>query len=203
MFKTFIVGVVLGAVSAGVLLHYVPVVDQSRERSIMAVQANGGNREVFYADLPADRIFAGVAGAEYTVPPGVELPAELDLQNSQTELFKVRNDEGSVIGIASRLSVDGGGERFVEWALHMPARGTVYFLLDSIPGETGSRSGVMRGGTREFGGLHGSVFERYQAEGSGSDEARSGRLELITALVGPDIPLPDLEADDLELGADL
>lgn len=195
MFKTFSLGVVIGVAAAGALLYFVPVVDQDRERSIISVQANGGNREAFHVNLPADRIFAGRSGAGETVPSGAHWPEYLNLSDVQTELFKVRNDEERVVGVASRISA-GGRQPFVEWAVHMPARGTLYLLLDNSPTAAGNRAGTLRAGTREFADLRGSVIERYRAEADNENENSLGRLELITVLVGPDAPLESLAPDE-------
>ncbi len=189
LIRTFSFGVVLGVAAAAALVYFIPVVDQGRERSIITVQANGGNREAFHVNLPTDRIFAGRAGIESTVPEGVEWPDSVNLADTQAELFKVRNAEERVIGVASRIAAVGD-QPFVEWALHMPARGTMYVMLDSTPTESGSRAGSLRAGTREFAELRGSVLERYVAGTADGDEA-SGRLELIAVVVGPDLPLDD------------
>lgn len=191
MFRTFSIGVVLGVAAAAALMYFVPAVDQGREPSIILVQTNGGNREAFHVNLPADRIFAGRGGAENTVPPGVEWPEFLSHADAQAELFKVRNDSERVIGVASRIAA-GGKQPFVEWAVHMPARGTIYLLLDSSPTAAGIRAGSLRAGTREFAELHGSVFERYVTNVDGGEEGAEGRLELMTALVGPDVPPTDI-----------
>ncbi len=194
MFKTFFLGVVLGASAVAALMYFVPAVDQGRERSIISVQANGGNRESFRVNLPADRILAGAAGAAVSVPPGLEWPDYLNLKNTQTELFKVRNEAERVVGIASRIAVSGD-RPFVEWAVHLPARGTMYVLLDSSPTRSGTRAGTLRAGTREFSELRGSVFERYVTDVEGADEGFAGRLELVAALVGPDAPFTEMMDD--------
>ncbi|MEM7500746.1 MAG: hypothetical protein AAF417_01830 [Pseudomonadota bacterium] len=191
MFKTFLLGVVLGIAAVGGVLYTVPMVDQGRERSLISVQANGGNTESFHVNLPGDRIFAGKSGAAAAVMPAtVEWPEFMADKNTQAELFKVRNAEDKVIGIASRFAV-GGDSAFVEWAVHMPARGTLYLALDQRPNAAGHRDGGLRGGTREFAELKGSVVERFEAAGGGG----GGRLELVTALVGPDEPIPEPEVN--------
>lgn len=191
MFKTFILGVVLGVAAVGGTLYTVPLVDQGRERSLISVQANGGNTESFHVNLPADRIFAGKSGsAAAVVPAMIEWPEFMADKNTQTELFKVRNAEDRVIGIASRFATGGDGA-IVEWAVHMPARGTMYFAFNRQPNASGHRDGGLRGGTREFAELKGSVVERFEA----ASEGGGGRLELVTALVGPDEPLPEPEVD--------
>lgn len=195
MFRTFFIGVVLGAATVAAILHLVPAVDQGRERSMISVQANGGNRESFHVNLPADRIMAGSASSEVTIPPGLEWPDYLNLADSQTELFKLRNDAERVIGIASRIAA-GSNPRFVEWALHLPARGTLYLHLAGAPSREGARSGTLRAGTREFSELRGSAVERYVRNVPDGDEGYDSRLELVTALVGPDAPLAEIAEDE-------
>lgn len=195
MFKTFSFGMVLGVALAAAALYFIPAVDQGRERSIISVVANGGNREVFHANLPADRVLAGQVGSDVSIPPGIDWPDYVNLEGSQTELFKMRNDAERVVGVASRIAA-GGSRPFIEWAVHMPARGTIYVLLDSRPTESGDRAGRLRAGTREFEAMHGAVFERYVKEVEIEDAESIGRLELVTALVGPDVPYDILPDDD-------
>ena len=195
MFKTFSFGVIVGIAAAGALLYFVPAVDQGRERSIISVQANGGNREAFHVNLPTDRIFSGRSGAGETFPAGVNWPESLDVTNAQAELFKVRNDAEQVVGVASRISADDD-QPFVEWVLHMPARGTLYLLLDSSPTAAGNRTGSLHAGSREFADLRGSVIEQYRSEPGEEGENSAGRLELITVLVGPDAPLTSFADDE-------
>ncbi len=195
LFKTFIFGVIIGIGAAGALLYFVPAVDQGRERSIISVQANGGNREAFHVNLPTDRIFSGRSGAGEAFPAGANWPESLEVTNAQAELFKVRNEAEQVVGVASRISADDD-QPFVEWVLHMPARGTLYLILESSPTAAGNRTGSLHAGSREFADLRGSVVERYQAEPGGEGEYSTGRLELVTVLVGPDAPPTSFAEDE-------
>ncbi len=191
LFKTFNVGIVLGIAMAAALVYFFPVVDQHRESSLISVHANGGNSESFHIRLPDDRIMAGVSGSPRSTPPGLEWP-ELDfLANIQTELFKVRNENGAVVGAATRMS--GKSEQhgsFVEWAVHLPARGTMFVSMAPNPSPDGYREGSLRAGTREFLTLNGVVLERFVRDDLGPDPDGAGRIELAAALVGP--------AEDLE-----
>ena len=190
LIKTFNLGIVLGIVMAAMLAYFFPVVDQHRESSLISVHANGGNSESFHIRLPDDRIVAGVSGRKTSTPPGLEWP-ELDfLQNIQTELFKIRNENGVVVGAASRMS--GKSEQygsFVEWALHLPARGTMYVSMDPNPSPDGYREGSLRVGTREFLTLNGVVLERFIRDDIGPDSDGAGRIELAAALVGPAVDI--------------
>ena len=187
MFRTFITGVVLGVVAVLAALYFVPVVDQGRERSLVTVQANGGNTESFHVNLPADRIFAGNSAGRPTLPDGAQWPEFMLGKDTRTELFKVRNAEDRVVGVASRIAADTGQQSLIEWAVHLPARGTLYLVLDEQATAAGTRAGGLRAGTREFADLKGSVVESYEEI---TGETAGGRLELTTALVGPDEDIP-------------
>ncbi len=184
MFKTFITGILLGIVVAAAALYYVPVVDQSREQSLIVVHPNHGNTESFHANLPFDRIMIGAYGQADPLPPGLEWPEDEQFKNVRAELFKLRNGKDAVVGVASRLSSSGedsGG--VVEWVLHLPARGSIYALMEAQPRAGGGRIGKFRAGTREFKDMTGLVSERWTADTSGSEESPAGRVELIIALV--------------------
>lgn len=183
--KTFGFGNLLGIVLAALLLYLVPAVDQHREASIISVQANGGHTETFHMNLPEDRIVFGVPGSNTPVPPGLDWPDDRRLANSQTEVFKIRNRDDVVVGVASRIAgtVPGSG-RVVEWTLHLPARGSVYASLSPSADGGGGRTGRMLAGTREFANMGGSVLERFVAPTGTSGDERTGRIELVTALVG-------------------
>lgn len=185
MLRIFYIGIALGLVLAATLVVFFPAVDQQRERSLITVHANGGNSESFHIRLPDDRIMAGVADAPRLTPPGLKWP-ELDfLANVQTELFKIRNENGVVVGAASRMS--GKSDRqgsFVEWTVHLPARGTMYVTMSPIPSPNGYREGSLRAGTREFLTLDGVVLERFVKDNLSSDSDGTGRIELAAALVG-------------------
>ena len=104
MFKSLIAGIVLGAVAAVAAVYFVPVVDQHREVSIIAVTQNGGNTELFHITVPMDRILIGASGQSNPLPPGLEWPDDLQFANIRTELFKIRNVRDVVVGIASRMA---------------------------------------------------------------------------------------------------
>jgi hypothetical protein len=186
LFKVFNLGIVLGIAAAAALTHFAPVVDLHRETSMIVVQANRANTEAFQISLPRDRIVAGVPGLRDTTPPGLAWPEFEFLADMQTEIFKVRNDDGIVIGIASRMSgtTEALGS-FVEWTIHLPARGTMFVTMAPRLSADGYREGSLRAGTREFLTLHGSIVERFVRDTGESDSDISGRIELIASLVGP------------------
>ncbi|HET6629851.1 MAG TPA: hypothetical protein VFG91_08745 [Woeseiaceae bacterium] len=185
MFRIFYFGIFCGALAAAGVVWFVPAVDQHREPSLISVEANGGNREVFHINLPQDRILAGMAGVE-TVPAGLEWPASGTLADAQAELFKIRDAHDIVVGVASRMAGSGAATgSVIEWTLHLPARGSLYATMQPAAGNDGYRSGTLRAGTREFADLGGRVFERYYdvGEAAASGLAIDSRIELVTALV--------------------
>ena len=186
MFKTLIFGFLLGIVGTIAAVYYLPMVDQYREPSIIAVAPNGGNTELFHMNIPMDRIMVGAPNQAAPVPPGLEWPDGEAFSGLRAELFKVRNADDTVIGVASRVASES--EEFgdsIEWVVHLPARGTFHITMppESIDGN--SRVGTLRAGTREFGPMHGRVSERWVANTDDDDEdAPDGRIELVTSLVG-------------------
>ena len=130
---------------------------------------------------------AAVGAGERTWPADLDWPDYLPISDAQTEVFKLRNDDNRVVGVASRIR-SGGDDAFIEWTIHMPARGSIYALLPAVADATGARVGSLRAGTREFEDRSGSIAERFIAPAEDDGE---GRLEVVTSLVGA------LEEDEL------
>jgi len=183
LFRTFIFGIFLGVLGAGALVYFVPAVDLHRERSLIAVQPNGGNIERFRINLPSDRILVGLPGVDNSIPAALDWPGEERLGDTQAEIFIVHDDNNTVVGVASRLasSSEETGP-FIEWAIHFPARGTMYAQMELIPAADGFRNGVLRSGTREFQAVIGNVREQFVSEVEDGDSQE--RIVLEAALVG-------------------
>lgn len=183
--KTFIIGILLGLLGASALTYSVPLVDLHRESSVVSVEANGGIMETFRIDLPHDRIMVGLPGATSSIPLGLEWPGDDLPGNVQAEVFKLRNSNDAVIGVASRIasSSEASGS-FIEWALHLPARGTLYLQMDLAQSADGYRSGTLLTGTRDFENFSGSVNERFLNEVESEDYEIDARIELVTVLAG-------------------
>lgn len=185
MIRTFLFGIILGALGAGALTWYVPAVDLHRERSLISVRPNGGNMEVFQINLPRDRILVGLPNVENSIPAGLNWPGAGYLGDMQAEMFKVRDSNNAVVGVASRLassSEEAGA--FIEWALHLPARGTIYVKMEITPSADGVRSGELLVGTGDFATLSGSVREQFVSEVA-EDEDIQSRIRLEAELLGP------------------
>lgn len=102
----------------------------------------------------------------------------------EAELFKVRDEDNTVIGVASRMKHAGSGGNFVQWVIHLPARGTLFAALEPTPAAGQARSGALRAGTGEFESRRGSVREAFLREVDADDPDSEGRIELQVALVG-------------------
>ena len=191
MIKTFILGLILGLVGAAALVYSGQLVDLSREASLISVRPNGGNRESFYINLPQDRILAGAQSENQSedqsglYPPGLVWPDDPSFKGAETEIFKIRNSDDVVVGIAARMSNarDASGA-FIQWMLHLPARGSMFVRMQLQPSKDGHRKGLLMAGTREFELLNGEVGEFYNSAVANDEYEISGRLELHAQLVG-------------------
>jgi hypothetical protein len=181
LIKTFIIATILGAIGTGVLLWYVPAVDLHRERSLISVRPNGGNVEMFHINLPRDRVMAGQPNPGASIPAALEWPGQEIVGDMQTEIFKIRDREETVIGVGSRItSLAEATGPFIEWILHFPARGSLYVRMENMPVADGFRNGLMLSGTGDFSRLSGTVDEAFVAD---ADDIQS-RIMLQTTLVG-------------------
>ena len=183
MFKTFIIGLVLGILAAVGALYAFPAVDQQRESSLVKVAANGGNIEVFHVRIPDDRIVVRAPGQAGTVPAGLEWPADDKLQSIGVEFYKLRNEKDAVIGVAARTAVVDSPT--IDWLLHLPARGSQLVSVQAAPLLNGARRGDLRAGSREFAQRSGSVALRWLPDESADQASPSGRVELLTNYIGP------------------
>jgi hypothetical protein len=185
LLKTFLVGIVLGVAAAAGALYAKPVVDQVREISYVSVAPNGGNRETFHINIPVDRVMSGAAGQTNALPDGLVWPNDGILAAVSTEMFKLRNERDVIIGIAARTvaTEDDDSSSVIDWVLHIPARGTLFINMDSMPTEDGRRVGDLNTGTQEFQAMTGVVTERWVAETSEDEDAPDGRIELFATYV--------------------
>ena len=198
LFKTFIFGVILGLAAAAGLFYVAPVVNLEREASLVSVKPNGGKFEQFHINLPNDRVTAAKRSGEElsAFPEGLQWPEEIELDGAETEVFKLRNRNNVVVGIAARISnPQEASGMFVQWVLHMPARGTIVAGMQPTVAGDGHRPGRLLAGTREFGTLSGSVQEFYNSEAGDKDLGIRGRLEIETILVGAHAPEPEPVAE--------
>ena len=188
MIRTFLVGLILGLPGAAALVYFVPAVDLHREASLISVQKNGGNLEAFHINLPQDRTLAGMRSTVESAPFPTELewPDEASLDGATNEVFKLRNADDVVIGVAARFtsSAEVSGA-FNQWMIHLPARGSMFVRMPVKPAEDGHRKGLLIAGTREFEALIGEIREYLKTDVADEEFDISARIELIATLVSP------------------
>jgi len=213
MKAVFAIGVVIGL--AGVLAGagLFPWIDHPRLPSRTQVVANGGRAEQFVVRLPVDKIATigtrelGVRANPY--PASAVLPEDLQAEPLLLEHFKVRDTEGSVIGVAVRHTTSPGQGAATAWAITVPSRGTLRlagteepagldaaiaavggvenqswagdlrFAMTAEPTEE-ARGGRVVGGSGEFSGLGGAYSETWLITGVGEDGELRGTIELST-----------------------
>ena len=193
LLKTFFLGILLGLAAAAGALYAIPVVDQTRESSIVTVAPNGGNSEVFHVNIPMDRILLGDQAQVASIPPGLEWPDDELLADVRTELFKIRNARDAVVGVAVRAAVTADDNSVIDWVLHLPARGSLFVNMGIAPTEGGYRVGRIASGSREFEPLSGFMTEQWIANNTHDEDAPAGRIELSANYVGQLEPLEDKE----------
>ncbi len=193
MFKTFLIGVVLGIAAAAGALYAFPAVDQARETSLVAVAPNGGTLETFHINIPMDRIMIGGQAEGSPVPPGLRWPADEILADVRSEMFKIRNARDAVVGVAVRTAARRPDGNVIDWMLHLPARGSLFVSMEAQPRDGGVRVGRIVSGAREFALLTGSVGERWVAGTSTDEDAPAGRIELRASYVAQMEPVELLE----------
>lgn len=188
MFKTLIAGILLGIGAAAAAAYFLSPVDQYREQSLISVQPNQGNTEVFHVNVPMDRIMIGARAQNKPLPAGLAWPDDEALADTRVELFKIRNGKDTVVGVASRIAANSDvSGNIVEWVLHLPARGSVYAVLQAEPTAAGYRVGELKTGTREYAPLQGPLIERWIADTSEDEDAPAGRIEISTAFVSKEV----------------
>lgn len=217
-FGSFAAGIVLALAFA--LLYPAPV--PPRFPSLISVQPDGGRREDFVIRWPADRIplpadlRAARAGAvASTDSAGAMVLADAGGRRVSGEVFRLRDADGKVVGVASRVSAGGGARPSADWMLVIPGRGALLLhqadaadlAARAVPGTRrraaspaqqstfwGSRrefratapgSGTVVHATREFAGLTGSFTETWALEGVDGDGATRGTIRLVTLLRQP------------------
>jgi len=157
---------------------------------MISVQPNGGNVEEFHINLPRDRVMVGLPNPDAAIPAALQWPGSEAVGDMQAEIFKIRDRNETVIGVGSRIaSAAESTGPFIEWSLHLPARGSIYVKMEITPSADGFRNGAMVSGTRDFAELSGSVRELFIADVADSAGVQS-QIQLQTALVGS---LGDLE----------
>lgn len=121
---------------AAVALFSLPV--HERYPSIIEVQTNGGRSETFVIHWPEDRLELGgeIDGLAVNDADGVAVLVADGAGPVAAELFRVRDVEDRVIGLASRLTgrlpdARGRDRSVSNWTLLIPSRGILLMTQDN------------------------------------------------------------------------
>lgn len=185
MLRTIIIGFFIGIALAVGVGGWMPLVAHERLTSITRVAPNGGRIETFRISLPDDRLVAaaGVNVATVTESLSLNLPAVPQLADTQVELFRIRDTDSNVIGLASR-TIDGSAGA-ADWLLYFPARGALFLRTDeSRAAKTGSlvRTGRVLGGTESMASQIGTFEERRVFFEDEADGTVGERIEISTSI---------------------
>jgi hypothetical protein len=116
-------------------------------------------------------------------------------------LFRVRNSEGRVVGLASKMTGNVALNKLrskenVDWMLMIPGRGALLMSTQGMPAKRGKfypndylgldpvRSGRLLEGTWQFAGLTGLFLEETEVKGVDENGQTIGLLTLKTRMQG-------------------
>lgn len=188
-------GVLLTLVGA----RFYPLPDVKRQPTDAVALANGGREEIFEIRLPDDRLGNPRAAA---VAPFPEVAfAREGSDKILTELFRVRNTEGRVVGLASKISgrvaySEQLARDNVDWMLMIPGRGALLMSTQGQPADVSKsypfdylgldpvNSGRVIEGTLGFTGLSGFFIEETEVKGVDDNGQSIGLLRLRTRMQG-------------------
>jgi len=140
MKRLFVVTFVAGLLLVALATTLWPLPKQFRYRSLITVPPDGGRQEEFIIRWPEDRIGRPREGRS-GLPPGAAVGAAV-LEDSagrraSAEVFRLRDNDDNVIGIASRLAGTGGaiadpGRSASNWLLVIPSRGALFLAQTDV-----------------------------------------------------------------------
>jgi hypothetical protein len=129
-FSTYILGGILTVLA----VYFYPMPDAPRLISNSSALPNGGLEEVFHIRLPGDRLGSPRAASVAAFP--VQSFAQEGQNRIIAELFQVRDAEGHVIGLASKMSgtvaAANQGLKNTDWMLFIPSRGAMFMSTESL-----------------------------------------------------------------------
>ena len=134
MSRLFVGTFVAGLLLTGLAASFWPLPEHARYRSLTTVLPDGGRQEDFIIRWPDDRIRRN--GESGTGLPADAVTGTAVLEDSagqrvSAEIFRVRDTDDNVIGVASRMAGTGGAiadtNRSVSnWLVVIPSRGAIF-----------------------------------------------------------------------------
>lgn len=162
MLRIFAIAALAGAVLTLALLHFAKPVAVPWVEPVITRDSDEVVTERWTA-MAADRVAATGQGVQ-PFPTSIVPLTDPRLASLGVETLKIRDAQGEVIGVASRIAAAerDGGPRAVWWTFVMGLRGT---LAAHATDEGAAGDGRLVGGTRSFAGVAGRLVERRRDDG--------------------------------------
>lgn len=165
MKRLFIIAFVIGLLVVVVAATLWPAPQHLRYRSLISVAPDGGRQEDFVIRWPEDRIARpGEAHAELPAAAvvGAAVLEDTAGRRVSAEVFRLRDTEDNVIGIAGRLAGTGGaiadpGRSASNWLIVIPSRGAL-FLAQTDQSDTTVREQLTIDGSVALAPAHAAGF---------------------------------------------
>lgn len=140
MKRLFVIAFVAGLLAVALAATFWPLPQHLRFRSITSVSADGGRQEDFVIHWPEDRIARpgeSRAGLPAAAAVGAAVLEDSAGRRVSAELFRLRDADDSVIGVAARLAGTGGaiadkGRSASNWLLVIPSRGALSLAQSDV-----------------------------------------------------------------------
>jgi len=197
LIKSFLAFFVGGVAATLIGAHFYPLPEPVLIYSQTSALANGGREEVFSIRLPDDRLGSPRAATTAAFPQQTFVS---EGQNRiLAELFRVRDTEGRVVGLATRMNgqvpgLDVEQEAVTDWMLLLPSRGALMMSRGSLAagdelefeadrmGFSFTNSGSVVSGTGDFAELSGFYSETTAVERVDEEGQVHGVVTLTTRL---------------------
>lgn len=135
-FYTFISGLLIVVATTALW----PMPKHPRHRSLISVAPDGGRQEDFIIRWPEDRIPRPEelrSGLPPAAAAGATALEDTAGHRASAEMFRVRDSDDNVIGVAGRLAGTGGaiadpGRSASNWLIVIPSRGALYMTQTDL-----------------------------------------------------------------------
>jgi hypothetical protein len=195
--RFFLTSFFLGLILTGIGAKFYPFPASPRVYSQAEVLIDGNREETFFIRLPDDRIGSPRAASTAAFPQQAFSP--VGKERILAELFRVRDTDGTIIGLATRMNgtvpgPTGQPEPVTDWMVVIPGRGALMMSRGSVAtgaerefyvdrmGFSFENSGPVISGTGGFAGLMGFYGEETEIENIDADGQAHGVVRLITRL---------------------
>lgn len=144
MKRLFAISFLAGLLVVVLATTFWPLPTHLRYRSLITVPTDGGRQEEFVIRWPEDRIrLPGQDRADLpaTAAVGAAVLEDSAGQRASAELFRLRDADDNVIGVATRLAGTGGaiadpGRSASNWLLVIPSRGALFLAQTDVQDTT-------------------------------------------------------------------